>query len=55
MHLALLRAFDGFEISTTGGRDGAQRLSIDHIAHTTDIVPDRIEIWLDRSDDGKRL
>ena len=55
IHDALLRAFAGLEIATEGTLPGAPRLSIDHIAHSSDLAPLGIEVWPDRGVDSKWL
>ena len=51
----LLRAFDGFEIATSGNLTGAPSLSIDHIAHTPDMPRLSLGIWQKTAADGTEL
>ena len=47
---ALLRAFDGLTVATTGESSGAPGRSIDHIAHTYELAPfGHIGLWPKRS------
>ena len=52
---ALLQAFEGLEIATKGDLEGAPRPSIDHIAHSPDLVPESVAVWSDRHTDGAFL
>ena len=54
VHAALLRAFERFEVATSGELAGAPKLSIDHIAHTPDLARRDIEIWRKRSAEGDK-
>ena len=56
LHLALLKAFQGFTIATRGELPGTIDLAIDHIACTPDLVPmGNIKIWPKRNDDGQLI
>ena len=55
-HQALLKAFEGFKIATTGDIAEAPGRSIDHIAHTPDMaLVGKIGIWPERSVDNRAL
>ena len=55
-HEALLRAFEGFTIATTGDLAEAPGRARDHIAHTPDMVlPGDIGIWPERSVHNEKL
>ena len=52
---ALRQALAGLEIATAGKLPGAPWLTIDHIAHSQDLTPLGVKVWLNRADDGKFL
>ena len=52
---ALQQALAGLEIATAGNLPGAPRPAIDHIAHSHDLKPLGVRVWLDRDADGMRL
>lgn len=52
---ALLQAFEGLRIATEGRLPGACRPSIDHIAHSPDLVPLGVTVWCNWDADGRRL
>ena len=55
MHSALIRAFEEFKVATEGKLADAPKPSIDHIAHSPDLVRKGIGIWPKKADDGKCL
>jgi endonuclease/exonuclease/phosphatase family metal-dependent hydrolase len=51
----LLRVFEPFEIATAGELSGAPGLSIDHIAHTADLLRGSAGLWQRRTVDDQPL
>ena len=49
---ALRQALAGLEIATAGNLPGAPRPAIDHIAHSQDLKPLGVRVWLDTDADG---
>ena len=52
---ALLQAFEGLKIATEGKLPEACRPSIDHIAHSPDVVSKGVTVWCNWDTDGRRL
>lgn len=55
IHDALMHGFEGFQFATEGKLEDAPKPSIDHIAHSPDLVRKGIGIWPKKADDGKCL
>ncbi|MYD93121.1 MAG: endonuclease/exonuclease/phosphatase family protein [Chloroflexi bacterium] len=52
---ALLQAFEGGEIATTGNLPVAPKSSIDHIAHSLDLPAPGVNVWMDKDTGGRTL